>query len=169
MQPADVTECTEDANYVWESEILPGLAFKVESQVKYNPKMTLPPRSFLLCDIFSLENHSLCSDSSVGFFLIAAVVAGVGVRGLQEPRRSRTCFAPSLSRRRAQGALFPCSWVKIISLQVPPQATPHKDVLGLHVQQGSPVPQSLLRVAKIQTTITGLAQMSLKNRGPSTT
>lgn len=63
MQPVDVTECTEDAKYLWESDILPGIAFKVESQLKYNPEMTLPPLPFLLCDIFSLENRSLCSDS----------------------------------------------------------------------------------------------------------
>lgn len=119
-----MTECTEDANYLWKSEILPGLAFKVESQLKYNPKMTLPPRSFLLCDIFSLENHSLCSDSPVGFLLSAAVAAEVGVRGIQEPRMSRACSAPSLCRRSAQGALFPSTWVEIMSLKVSPQAPP---------------------------------------------
>lgn len=124
MQPVDVTECTEDANYLWESELLPGLAFKVELHLKYNPKMTLPPRSFLLYDIFSLGNRSLCSDSPLGFLLIAAVVAEVGVRGIQEPRMSRACFAPSLCRRRAQGAAFPSTWVKIMFFKVPPRATP---------------------------------------------
>lgn len=114
MHPPDVTECMEDANYMWESEILPGLAFKVESQLKYNPKTTVPPRLFFLCYIFSLENRSLCSDSPVGFLLIVAVVAEVGVRGIQEPRMRRACFAPSLCRRRAQGALFPSTWVKIM-------------------------------------------------------
>lgn len=42
-------------------------------------KTPLPPLPFLLCDIFSLENIFLCSDSPVGFLLIAAVAAGVSV------------------------------------------------------------------------------------------
>lgn len=42
-------------------------------------KMPLPLPHFLLCDVFSLENTFLCSDSPVGILLIAAVAAGVSV------------------------------------------------------------------------------------------
>lgn len=151
-------ECTEVANYLWESDILPGLGFKVESQLKYNPKMTLPPGSSLLCDIFSPENHSLCSDPPVGLLLVAAVAAEVGVRGIQEPRMSRACFAPSLWRRRAQGALFPSTWVQMMSFKVPLWTTPLRGCAGAACTAG---------MAKTQTTITGLAQMSLQHWGSS--